>query len=170
MTRSRSLRGERGAAGPGVFIGGTIACLVLGFVVTVLLPITGDATPSEALGEPRTYDAQALAGRALYIRESCFACHTQTVRNTFSDSLLASAPSEAGLYDNEAPNLIGVIRLGPDLTCVGDREDDPNWYVRHLRNPASEHEDSQMPKYGYLSTKELQALASYLLRLTCEAA
>lgn len=159
-------RHERGAAGPGAIIGGTIGCLVLAFVVTVLLPITGESTAAEA-GDPRVYDAQALAGRALYIRESCFACHTQTVRNTYSDSMLADGPSEPGLYDNEAPNLIGVIRLGPDLTCVGDREDDPNWYVRHLRNPEAEREHSTMPAYDYLSNRELQALAGYLLSLTC---
>lgn len=159
-------RDERGVVGPGAIIGGTIVCLVLAFVVTVLLPITGESTAAEA-GDPRTYDEQELAGRALYIRESCFACHTQTVRDTYSDSILANAPSEPGLYDNEAPNLIGVIRLGPDLTCVGDRQDDRNWYVRHLKDPQSEREDSTMPKYGYLSNRELQALASYLLSLTC---
>ncbi|MGH2794742.1 MAG: cbb3-type cytochrome c oxidase subunit II [Actinomycetota bacterium] len=162
----RSIRGERGSAGPGAIIGGAVACLLLGFVVTVLLPITGESTAAEA--EPREYDAQALAGRALYIRESCFACHTQTVRDSFSDSLLAAAPSEAGLYENEAPNLIGVIRLGPDLSCVGDRQDDPDWYVRHLRDPAAVRAESAMPPFDYLSTQELRALASYLLRLTCE--
>jgi cbb3-type cytochrome c oxidase subunit II len=150
---------------PGALIGGTIFFVLLAFVVTVLLPITGESTASS---EPRTYDEQALAGRALYIRESCFACHTQTVRDTFSDSMLAPSPSDAGLYQNEAPNLIGVIRLGPDLTCVGDREDDPNWYVKHLRDPSSQRENSTMPKYGFLSTRELQALAAYLLNLTCE--
>ena len=164
--RPRSASSERGAVGPGAIIGGTVVCLVLAFVVTVLLPITGETTPEAA--DARGYDALALEGRALYIRESCFSCHTQTVRDTSSDSLLAAAPSDAGLYGNEAPNLIGVIRLGPDLTCVGDREDDPAWYVRHLRNPAAVREDSTMPKYAYLSNQELQALAAYLLRLTCE--
>lgn len=161
----RAAGNRSGFTSPGALIGGTVLFVVLAFVVTVLLPITGE---SSAGSDPRAYDEQALAGRALYIRESCFACHTQTVRDTFSDSMLAPSPSDAGLYGNEAPNLIGVIRLGPDLTCVGDREDDPSWYVRHLRNPASVHEDSAMPNYDYLSARELQALAAYLLNLTCE--
>ncbi len=162
-----AFRSERGAAGPGAVAGGTILCLALAFFVAVYLPITDAANRSEAKGKPRSYDQNALDGRALYIREGCFSCHTQAVRNTFSDSVLGPAPSEAGLYANEAPNLIGSIRLGPDLTCYGDREKNTDTIVRHLRNPAAVHEDSTMPRYGYLSTKELQALAAYLLRLRC---
>lgn len=161
-----SMGNERGTIGPRALIGGTILFLILAFVVTALLPLTG--TSASDTGEPRMYDQLALKGRALYIRESCFSCHTQAVRDTFSDSLLGPTPSDAGLYGNEAPNLIGAIRLGPDLTCVGDRQDDPNWYVRHLKDPAPVREHSTMPAYGYLSNGELRALAAYLLRLTCE--
>jgi cytochrome c oxidase cbb3-type subunit 2 len=161
-------RSERGAAGAGVIAGGTILCLGLAFFVAVVLPITDSANRAEALGQARTYDELALQGRTLYIREGCFSCHTQGVRDLFADSGLATRPSEPGDYANEAPNLIGMLRLGPDLSCAGDRNDDPNWQVRHLRNPAAQVEYSTMPKYDYLSTKELQALAAYILRLTCE--
>jgi cbb3-type cytochrome c oxidase subunit II len=160
-------RSERGAIGAGVVAGGTILCLGLAFFVAVVLPITDSANRADAAGKPRTYNELALQGRTLYIREGCFSCHTQGVRDLFSDSGLASRPSEAGDYTNEVPNLIGMLRLGPDLTCVGDREDDRNWHVRHLRNPQTEREHSTMPKYGYLTTKELQAIAAYLVRLTC---
>ncbi len=164
MNRFRS---ERGAIGAGVVAGGTIACLVLAFLVAVVLPITDSANRADAAGKARSYNELALQGRALYIREGCFSCHSQGVRNIFSDSGLASRPSEAGDYANEAPNLIGMLRLGPDLTCIGDRGGDANWHVRHLRNPQAVRQHSTMPKYGYLTTKELQALAAYLLRLTC---
>jgi cytochrome c oxidase cbb3-type subunit 2 len=164
----RAFRTERGAASPAVIAAGTALCLLLAFVVTVLLPITDSANRADAKGKPRTYDEAALAGRALYIREGCFSCHTQAVRNSFSDSLLGPSPSEAGLYSNEAPNLIGDIRLGPDLTCVGDRQPDLSWHVQHLAKPTSVRQDSTMPGYGYLSSEELQALAAYLLRLTCK--
>jgi cbb3-type cytochrome c oxidase subunit II len=162
------LGSERGAAGPGAIAGGTILCLLVAFFVTVLLPITDAANREEAKGQPRTYDKVALNGRTLYIREGCFQCHTQQVRDAFSDSGLGLSPSEAGLYKNEAPNLIGVIRFGPDLTCFGDRAGDPASVVRHLRDPGAVRHDSTMPHYRYLSTKELQALAAYLLRLRCK--
>ena len=163
-------RTERRTPGAGVVVAGTMLCLALAFFVAVWLPITDRANRAEAQGQPRSYDETALQGRALYIREGCFQCHTQGVRDLFSDSGLRSRPSEAGDYANEAPNLIGMLRLGPDLTCVGDRQDDANWHVRHLRNPGAVREHSTMPTYGYLSTKELQALAAYLVRLTCEEA
>lgn len=159
---------ERRTPGAGVVVAGTILCLALAFFVAVLLPITDPANRAEAQGQPRSYDELALQGRTLYIREGCFQCHTQGVRDLFSDSGLGTRPSEAGDYGNEAPNLIGALRLGPDLTCVGDRQSDANWHVRHLRNPGTDREHSTMPRYGYLSTEELQALAAYLLRLTCE--
>ena len=161
-------RDERGSIGLGPVAGGTIACLVFAFIVAVLLPITDSANRADATGKPRSYSRLAVSGRALYIREGCFSCHSQGVRDTASDRSLGPNPSGAGLYANEAPNLIGTIRLGPDLTCVGDRQKDAAWHVRHLRNPQAVRTDSTMPRYGYLSNGELQSLAAYLLSLTCE--
>jgi cbb3-type cytochrome c oxidase subunit II len=162
------LRCERGAMGPGAVAGGTVLCLVLAFFVTVFLPVTDSAGGADAVGSQRSYDDLALQGRTLYIREGCFSCHTQSVRDSFSDSLLGLRPSQPGDYANEAPNLIGTIRLGPDLACVGNREDDPAWFAAHLADPRSVREHSTMPSYEYLSDGELRALAAYLLRLTCE--
>jgi cytochrome c oxidase cbb3-type subunit 2 len=170
MSRPRIEHGppESRGIGIGAFAGGTALCLVLAFVVGVLLPVNDAANGARAAGKARQYTSIALAGRALYIREGCFQCHTQVVRNTFSDFGLGPRPSEAGDYANEAPNLIGTIRLGPDLTCVGDRQKDATWQIRHLKNPEGVRPRSTMPHYAYLSNKELQALAEYLLSLTCE--
>lgn len=162
-----AFRSERGQAGVFLLAFGTILCLGLAAFATVWLPITDAAGGADAPGKPRSYDLLAVQGRTLYIREGCFECHTQGVRNIFSDSALGLRPSEPGDYFNEAPNLIGDVRLGPDLACVADREPQGNWHVRHLRNPQAVREHSSMPSYDYLSTKELQALAAYLLRLTC---
>ncbi len=162
----RRFRSERGAVTASAVAVGTILTLALGFYVAVWLPIGDAATRSP--GKARTYDQAALAGRALYIREGCFSCHTQSVRDSFSDSALGPGPSLPGLYNNEAPNLIGSIRLGPDLTCFGDREKSATNIVYQLTNPQAVHPRSEMPRYGYLDDKELQALAAYLLRLTCE--
>jgi cytochrome c oxidase cbb3-type subunit 2 len=161
------VRSERGSLGLGAIVAGTILCLGLAFIVAVVLPIGDAANRAEAKGKARVYDPLALQGRALYIREGCFSCHSQGVRDSYSDSSLGKRPSEPGDYLNEAPNLIGSIRLGPDLTCVGDRDTDLNWHVRHLRNPQAVRKDSTMPRYAYLNDGELKALAQYLLSLTC---
>ena len=162
------MRDERGAGGIAVFAGGTVLCVVFAFIVGVLLPITDSANRADAKGTPRSYTDVAVQGRTLYIREGCFQCHSQSVRDLFSDFGLGPRVSQAGDYKNEAPNLIGSIRLGPDLSCVGDRQSDAAWQVRHLKNPALVRPHSTMPKYSYLTDKELQALAQYLLSLTCK--
>ena len=74
-------RSERGAISASRIAVGTILTLALGFYVAVWLPIGDAATRSP--GKDRTYDQTALAGRALYIREGCFSCHTQSVRDSF---------------------------------------------------------------------------------------
>lgn len=161
-------RSDGGFAGPGVIAAGTVLLVGLALFAGVVLPITDPARSADARGVPRSYDRLALQGRALYIREGCFTCHSQMVRSAFADSALGPRPSLAGDYLNEAPSLIGGQRVGPDLTCVGDNESlNAQWHVRHLRNPRAEREGSTMPSYSYLSTRELQALAAYILSLTC---
>jgi len=150
------------------FAGGTVLCVIFAFIVGVLLPISDSANRADAKGSPRSYSDVAVQGRTLYIREGCFQCHSQNVRDLFSDFGLGPRVSQAGDYKNEAPNLIGDIRLGPDLSCVGDRQSDAAWHVRHLRYPTAVRPHSTMPKYSYLTDKELQALAQYLLSLTCK--
>jgi cytochrome c oxidase cbb3-type subunit 2 len=161
---------ERRGPGPAAVVGGALACLALAFVVGVVLPLGDPAVRAAAPGEPRSYDELALRGRSLYVREGCVTCHTQAVRDAYADAGLGPRPSEPGDYRNEAPNLIGTVRLGPDLTCVGDRQRDPDWFVRHLRDPQAVRRGSTMPSYAFLSEAELRALAAYLLRLTCRSA
>jgi cytochrome c oxidase cbb3-type subunit 2 len=162
-------RTDAGFAGPGVIALGTLVLVGLALFAGVILPITDPANRADAKGVPRSYNALALQGRTLYIREGCFTCHTQMVRSAFADSALGPRPSQAGDYGNEAPNLLGSMRVGPDLTCVGDDDSmDASWHVRHLRMPRAVREHSMMPSYSYLSPRELRALAAYLLSLTCE--
>jgi len=159
---------RRRSLGIAAFAGGTTLCLIFAFIVGVLLPITDSSNRADAKGEPRSYSDVAVQGRTLYIREGCFQCHSQSVRDLFSDFGLGPRVSQPGDYKNEAPNLIGDIRLGPDLSCVGDREPDASWHVRHLLFPTAVRPHSTMPKYSYLTDGELKALAQYLLSLTCK--
>jgi cytochrome c oxidase cbb3-type subunit II len=45
---------------------------------------------------------------------------------------------------------LGKARLGADLTNVGVRQTDPQWYYRLLYDPQSLHPASVMPSFRYL--------------------
>jgi cytochrome c oxidase cbb3-type subunit 2 len=148
---------------------GVVLLVALSVFVGVFLGVTDSAVGGSARGTPRKYSTEAVEGRALYIREGCFTCHTQQVRSSFSDSALSDRVSWPGDYSNEAPNLIGIERIGPDLTCIGDDKTlNADWHVDHLLNPSSVRKHSNMPSYDFLTAGQLRSLAVYLLSLTCE--
>ncbi|HVL89416.1 MAG TPA: cbb3-type cytochrome c oxidase subunit II [Actinomycetota bacterium] len=163
------MRNERGAFNIGIVIGLTVLALAMTAVLGILMPLTDPAVGSEAAGQPLSYTQEQVEGRKIYIREGCFTCHTRMVRDAAADEPYGpmSLPAD---YFNEAPALLGLDRVGPDLTCIGDRQSDIDALVKHLRNPGSVHEGSTMPSYAFLSDRELRAVASYLTALTCQEA
>lgn len=54
---------------------------------------------------------------------------------------------------------------GPDLTHVGSRRPDPEWHIKHIKDPQSVVPDSAMPPYPQMSDEELKNLADYLVNL-----
>ncbi|MGB5533316.1 MAG: cbb3-type cytochrome c oxidase subunit II [Acidimicrobiia bacterium] len=148
--------------------GGIIATFAVVAILTVFVPWL-DASVSNAtiLAETaRSYpEGSAVAdGRAVYIREGCVSCHTQAVRPIVPDVGLGPV-SVAGDYVNEAPALLGLERLGPDLMHVGSRVDDADGLRAHLDDPRADRPWSIMPSYRYLTQGDLDALAEYLLSL-----
>lgn len=55
--------------------------------------------------------------------------------------------------------------VGPDLTFVGGRRHDPEWHLRHLREPQAVSPGSAMPPLTHLPESEIKALTVYLLSL-----
>jgi cytochrome c oxidase cbb3-type subunit 2 len=160
-------RDQKGALHLAAIMGVTIIALAMAALLGAVLPATDVAFGADAAGEARKYTDEQILGRKIYVREGCFTCHTQMVRDAASDVPLGPM-SSIGNYGNEAPSLIGLDRIGPDLMCAADRIKTRDEAVRHLRNPRSVHDGSSMPSYAFLSTRELQALASYLMALQCE--
>ncbi|MDE2914590.1 MAG: cytochrome-c oxidase, cbb3-type subunit II [Paracoccaceae bacterium] len=102
----------------------------------------------------RPYTPLELAGRDIYMREGCYACHSQMIRTLKSDvdryghfSLAAES-----MYDH--PFLWGSKRTGPDLARVGGKYSDA-WHVAHLRDPRAIVGGSIMPGYAFLSDRLL---------------
>ena len=83
----------------------------------------------------RVYTPLELAGRNIYIREGCYACHSQMIR-TLRDEVERYGPYSLAVeskYDH--PMLWGSKRTGPDLARIGGKYSD-EWHVAHLINPA----------------------------------
>ena len=103
----------------------------------------------------RVYTPLELAGRNIYIREGCYACHSQMVR-TLQDEVERYGPYSLAVeskYDH--PMLWGSKRTGPDLARIGGKYSD-QWHTAHLNNPRDVVPQSIMPRYNWLSERELQ--------------
>jgi len=97
----------------------------------------------------RPYTPLELAGRNIYIREGCYACHSQMIR-PFRDEVARyghySLAAES-MYDH--PFQWGSKRTGPDLARVGGRYSN-EWHVQHMIEPRSVVPESVMPSYAFL--------------------
>lgn len=103
----------------------------------------------------RVYTPLELAGRNIYIREGCYACHSQMIR-TLRDEVERYGPYSLAVeskYDH--PMLWGSKRTGPDLARLGNKYSD-EWHVAHLNNPRDVVPESIMPAYAWLSRTELR--------------
>ena len=97
----------------------------------------------------RVYTPLELAGRNIYIREGCYACHSQMIR-TLRDEVERYGPYSLAVeskYDH--PRLWGSKRTGPDLARIGGKYSD-EWHIAHLNNPRDVLPVSVMPAYSWL--------------------
>lgn len=103
----------------------------------------------------RLYTPLELAGRQIYMREGCYACHSQMIR-TLRDEVDRYGPYSLAVeskYDH--PMLWGSKRTGPDIARVGEKYSD-RWHVVHLNNPRDVVPQSVMPAYPWLATTSLR--------------
>jgi len=103
----------------------------------------------EDASDMRVYTPLELAGRNIYIREGCYACHSQMIR-TLRDEVERYGPYSLAVeskYDH--PMLWGSKRTGPDLARIGGKYSD-EWHVAHLNNPRDVVPQSVMPAYRWL--------------------
>ncbi len=126
----------------------------IGGLVEIAPLFTIHQTVEEAPGM-RLYTPLEIAGRNIYMREGCYACHSQMIR-TLRDEVERYGPYSLAVeskYDH--PMLWGSKRTGPDLARIGGKYSD-EWHVRHLNNPRDVVPESIMPAYDFLSETELR--------------
>jgi cytochrome c oxidase cbb3-type subunit II len=112
----------------------------------------------------RPYSPLELMGRNIYVREGCYACHSQMIR-PFRDEVERyghySLAAES-MYDH--PFQWGSKRTGPDLARVGGRYSN-DWHIQHLKNPRDVVPESIMPPYAFLADNDLdlKTIANHLV-------
>ena len=125
----------------------------IGGLIEIAPLFTIDETVEEA-PDMRVYTPLELAGRNIYIREGCYACHSQMIR-TLRDEVERYGPYSLAVesqYDH--PMLWGSKRTGPDLARVGGKYSDA-WHVEHLIDPRALVAQSVMPSYAWLDRHQL---------------
>jgi len=142
---------ERTATG---FVLAIIAAASVGGLVEIAPLFTIDETVEHA-PDMRLYTPLEVAGRNIYVREGCYACHSQMIR-TLQDEVERYGPYSLAVeskYDH--PMLWGSKRTGPDLARVGGKYSD-FWHVAHLTNPRDVVPVSNMPAYPWLARTALR--------------
>ena len=95
------------------------------------------------------YTTLERRGRAVYIREGCWYCHSQYVRPVAGEDARWGPVSEAGEYAWDVPHLLSTRRIGPDLSRVGLKYSD-DWHYAHLWDPRLVTPRSIMPRFRWL--------------------
>ncbi len=100
----------------------------------------------------RPYTPLELAGRDLYIREGCYACHSQMIRPFRDERERYGHYSLATESMYDFPMQWGSKRTGPDLARLGGKYSD-EWHVMHMLRPQDVVPESVMPAYPWLAER-----------------
>ena len=134
---------------PFFFAVGVFVVIAYAGLVTILPDFAKSSRP--VVGT-KPYTVLELAGRQIYIKESCNACHSQLIRPFKSETDRYGMYSLSGEYAYDRPFLWGSKRTGPDLHRVGNYRT-TDWHENHMLNPKSVVPDSIMPAYPHLFRK-----------------
>ncbi|MBY5435391.1 cytochrome-c oxidase, cbb3-type subunit II [Rhizobium leguminosarum] len=137
-------------------VGFMLAIVVAGSVggLVEIAPLFTIHETVEDAPDMRVYTPLEVAGRNIYVREGCYACHSQMIR-TLRDEVERYGPYSLAVeskYDH--PMLWGSKRTGPDLARIGGKYSDI-WHVAHLINPREVVPESNMPSYRWLAATSL---------------
>ena len=148
-------------------VGSIIVAASIGGLVEIAPLFTIDETVAVP-ADLRPLTPLELAGREIYIREGCYACHSQMIRS-LADEIDRYGPyslAAESAYDH--PMLWGSKRTGPDLARLGGKYSD-RWHVEHMTDPRAVVPASIMPAYPWLArpldTGNLGAELATLARL-----
>ena len=108
----------------------------------------------------KPYSVLELAGRQVYIKDSCNACHSQLIRPFKSETDRYGMYSISGEYAYDRPFLWGSKRTGPDLMRVGNYRT-TDWHENHMYEPTAVVPGSVMPAYKHQFTNKADLDTAY---------
>jgi len=111
------------------------------------------------------YTTLEMAGRNVYIKNSCNACHSQLIRPFKAETDRYGHYSLSGEYAYDRPFLWGSKRTGPDLHRVGNYRT-TDWHENHMYDPAGVVPGSIMPAYRWMFTNLADIDTAYAEQLT----
>ena len=131
-----------------------------------LIEIVPDfAQASRPITGKQPYTLLQLAGRHVYIKDSCNACHSQLIRPFKSETDRYGPYSLSGEYAYDRPFLWGSKRTGPDLHRVGEYRT-TDWHENHMWEPTSVVPGSIMPPYKHMFHQNADLETAYAEALT----
>jgi cytochrome c oxidase cbb3-type subunit II len=113
----------------------------------------------------KPYTVLEMAGREVYIKNSCNACHSQLIRPFKAETDRYGHYSLSGEYAYDRPFLWGSKRTGPDLHRVGSYRT-TDWHENHMKDPAAVVPGSIMPAYGWMFKNIADINTAYADQLT----
>ena len=133
---------------------GLMIILIIGVIsiggLVQIVPLFFQDSLTEPVEGLKPYSALRLEGRDIYIRESCYVCHSQMIRPFRAETERYGHYSVAGEFVYDRPFQWGSKRTGPDLHRVGGRYSD-EWHRVHMINPRDVVPESIMPGYPWLA-------------------
>lgn len=131
----------------------TVLAISVGGLVEIAPLFFIDKTIEKVEGV-RPYTPLEQRGRDIYLREGCYACHSQMIRPFRDEKLRYGHYSLAAESQYDHPFQWGSKRTGPDLARVGGKYSN-EWHVQHLVAPRSMVSESVMPNYPWLLSTPL---------------
>jgi cytochrome c oxidase cbb3-type subunit 2 len=113
----------------------------------------------------KPYTTLELAGRHVYIKNSCNACHSQLIRPFKSETDRYGSYSLSGEYAYDRPFLWGSKRTGPDLMRIGNVRT-TDWHENHMYEPSAVVPGSIMPAYKWMFTNTADIDTAYAEMVT----
>lgn len=123
------------------------------------------AQASQPVVGTKPYSTLELAGRHVYIKNSCNACHSQLIRPFKAETDRYGHYSLSGEYAYDRPFLWGSKRTGPDLMRVGNYRT-TDWHENHMKDPAAVVPGSIMPAYGWMFKNSADIDTAYAEQVT----